>query len=145
MKQPIIFLDIDGVMNGSEVPYEESWGIDICPAAKERLNRLVEETGATVIISSSYRFKYAYPKLGGILGLKRRVVSGATGRDIGERWRQIQAYLSENPTEAPFIILDDTWGFGPLEDRHVWVDPEVGLQDADVDIAITLLTVSDPE
>jgi hypothetical protein len=57
----VLFLDIDGVLNstaywwreGQDVPMGQAGAID--PAAVARLNRIIEATGAVVVLSSSWR------------------------------------------------------------------------------------------
>ncbi len=59
----IVFLDIDGVLNhegcwsqfGGPAPEGCKMQMPIAPECMERLNRLLEETGAYVVVSSSWR------------------------------------------------------------------------------------------
>lgn len=56
----VVFLDIDGVLNHCDTPSglatdTEPLPIPIAPECMARLNRLIDETGAKVVISSSWR------------------------------------------------------------------------------------------
>lgn len=52
----IIFLDMDGVLaNGKYVQHDGMWGID--PDCQHRLGRVLRETGAELVISSSWRMR----------------------------------------------------------------------------------------
>jgi histidinol phosphatase-like enzyme len=129
----IIFLDIDGVLNSnkwfnSDEYRQESgtasdamimlvnhqWHLD--PKAIQLINRLVDTTGAEVVISSTWKIKYDVDQLNEMLTER-----GATFKAVGRtphvqgrmsehvpRGREIQAYLnslSEQP--ETFVILDD--------------------------------------
>jgi len=52
----VIFLDIDGVLNcSSEGPVIGSV-LDICPKRLDMLKQIVEQTGAVIVVSSTWRF-----------------------------------------------------------------------------------------
>lgn len=81
----IVFLDIDGVINRSRTNHHvvptrnEPLPIPVDPACVACLNRLIKETGAKIVISSSWR-KYArWQDLGPAL-----VRHGLVGEVIGE-------------------------------------------------------------
>jgi len=51
-----IFLDVDGVLNcRSEGPVINSV-YDICPRRLDMLRQIVEQTGAVIVVSSTWRF-----------------------------------------------------------------------------------------
>ena len=66
MNTPIIFLDLDGVLNYENYwvnrrkrPLREEWHIRyFCPLAVKRLNRITDETKARIVFSSSHRFYF---------------------------------------------------------------------------------------
>ena len=55
------------------------------------------------------------------------------------RESEIAAWLALHPEVTSFVILDDDEEFGALAPHHVRVDSAVGLADADVVRARTLL------
>lgn len=114
-----IFLDIDGVLNHQRW-YEYYWenklqhtdtDYDIDFRAVERINCLVEETGAEIVISSSWRLdmdntvsrlKHA--------GLKCTPTKRIEGCEFGDnspiRGELIADFLHDNPCDN-YVIIDD--------------------------------------
>jgi hypothetical protein len=151
----IVFLDIDGVLNsgtwyrtfldaGRRVP---SPPFD--PAAVARLDRLTRETGAYVVLSTSWR---AFPEIPrwlsdhGFTG----VICGRTpgirhryGSNI-ERGHEIAWWLRNRALEGipvqQWVILDDDDDMGAMAPWLVRTDPVSGLEDEDVERAIAILT-----
>lgn len=81
----VIFLDIDGVLNhGGTRPTTlategEPPPLPIAPECMARLNRLVAETGAKIVISASWRLRASWQDLGQVLvrqGLVADVIGG---------------------------------------------------------------------
>jgi hypothetical protein len=54
--QRIIFLDIDGVLNCKRTPNPRKFPYVIDPLLLERFKRVVECTGAEVVLSSTWRY-----------------------------------------------------------------------------------------
>lgn len=128
----LIFLDIDGVLNShafwdvatqAERHKEEGFPMcDIDRNAVEILNELIAETGAKIVISSSWRNLFSHFHLAHILGemglvgeivgvTPRLHVKGDYGRSI-PRGCEIDAWLHKNYTyrydeTVRYIILDD--------------------------------------
>lgn len=145
MTNPIIFLDIDGVLNSSEFVQAigDKWTMDeVDPKAVERLNKIVEATGAEAVISSTWRRIHS-------LGFIKRVISNAGGKVSviddtpklgGLRGGEIQKWLDENPGHDKFVILDDNSDMEPLSNFLVQTTWDWGLQDEHVERAIEILT-----
>lgn len=160
----LLFLDIDGVLNCHEDIF--ATGIHtIDPVKVRRLNRIVRETGAEIVISSAWR----YMILSGAMtldgfrymlnthGLDPSVkLHGCTTSDelLSTRAAQIDAYLRAFGRPA-HVVLDDgsderqrdellpTMTQSLLAEhaaQWVKVNGEVGLDDACVAQAIALLT-----
>jgi hypothetical protein len=114
MKTPIIFLDFDGVLNQLGRTYggrdPERWVDADCVA---RVDRLVKETGAKIVISSSWRLGYSRFIMQGILQMKglgdvRNVVIDVTGGyDERPRGEEIQDWRTAHGHTGPYAILDD--------------------------------------
>lgn len=134
-KDKIIFLDVDGVLNGANrwnilayhILYKvglRKWArshIDIFGVHKlkvRRLSKIVEATGAKVVISSTWRSQWYIPYedkhdrdrlLEDMLRKYNIEVVGITGhsRD-GNRGKEILEYLSVHEDHiGSFVILDD--------------------------------------
>lgn len=150
----IIFLDIDGVLNGHG--YNELAGsTPILPRCVAHLNRIIAETGASVVISSAWRYMVhgGSMTLAGFAYLLKthqveqlRVV-GLTCRDeeIVSRGIQIAMWIIDHRAEVEsFVVLDDApddMDFAPVVARLVRCESMVGLTDRDADKAIAMLSV----
>jgi hypothetical protein len=95
MHKPVVFLDIDGVLNSKQWYAHDAathegisplsterklWEHSIDPDCVQRLNRILQQTGAVVIVSSSWRKKHALSEIVSILESRgfRGEVDGAT-------------------------------------------------------------------
>jgi hypothetical protein len=154
VRAPIIALDIDGVLNSARYFSEEYGEVDgrgvaayasaqIDPAAVAILNRILAETGADVVVSSTWRLMHRLPDLRGIL--RRR---GFAGRIIGRtpylngqpRGLEIQAWLDAQREQPPaFAIVDDDEDMAHLSHRLVRTTFAEGLTEADVSRLIAML------
>lgn len=157
----IIFLDIDGVLNNNEfllaqskagivlVNDEFDLGSQIDPTMVARLNSLIEQTGAMVVLSSSWRVMAGLGKTSMILrskGFKHRFV-GETPYMRGSypRGTEIQAWLTTNRMGASrFVVLDDDRDAGEGH-PHRFVLIKDGLCDDDVQSAVRILRSSNQE
>ncbi len=108
----VIFLDIDGVLNSDEyldkVKNSDIQGIerDIDVGKVKLLKRAIDETGARVVLSSSWRYTRNARYLKELLAnYEIRVDSTPYIQDI--RGLEIKKWLSENQGVEDFIILDD--------------------------------------
>ncbi len=167
----VIFLDIDGVLNhcntrDSRTPTaDEKLPIPLAPECVARLNRLVVETGAKVVISSSWRLFARWQDLGPAL-LRHGVVADIIDETPDlvndapwlERWRtregapfqyermergwEIREWLAAHPEVEQFVILDDCSDMAELKPWLVLTDPIDGLDDPDVERAKFLLCSS---
>lgn len=166
----VVFLDIDGVLNhcatrGPSATEGEPLPIPIAPECMSRLNRLIAETGAKVVISSSWRLFTSWEHLGPALvrhGLMAEVI-GETPDLVNdapwlERWRaregapfayermergwEIREWLAAHPEVEQFVILDDCSDMAELKPCLVLTDPIAGLDDPDVERAKWLLEQS---
>ena len=132
----LIFLDIDGVLGhfGSDGEFD--------PACIARLSALAEQTGAGIVIASSWREMYTPPEMQEILEQH-----GFTGQVVGEtptllglpRGEEIRAYVEAAGDVEAYVILDDNPDLAPVADHAVMIDDFVGLSDADVKAAADVL------
>lgn len=150
----ILFLDIDGVLNSqpfladSRVSYgSEIWpDAHIDPVCVSRLNRILAATGASVVLSSSWRMLISLEEMNAVL--RRR---GYIGPDIqsytpkaGPHWVErsceIWLWLKANkvPDEESYCVLDDSYD-AKIVGKFVHTSAETGLTEVDADKAIEIL------
>jgi len=109
-----------------------------------RLNRLTQESGARLVVSSVWR-KQGLQALRLVFdqqGVVARISGLTPTLDRVPRGREIRAWLDEHPEVESFVILDDD---ADMEDLRPWLvqtDPLLGLVDADVERALAVLSQS---
>jgi hypothetical protein len=147
---PLVFLDLDGVIN-DHTEHDNGYCGSL-PWCVAQLNRILRQTGANIVISSTWR--YLIPEamtpsgfqcllLSHGIDCRDRIV-GMTCRDeeLMPRGRQIRQWLDSNTngSSPPYLVLDDL-DLGIREFGHPFVqtDWKVGLTSADADAAIELL------
>lgn len=154
----VIFLDIDGVLN-CDTTTNRIFGYDFVDDDKvDRLKRIIDETGAKVVLSSTWRTGwYDLEKGRGntldadlFIALERRLLkSGIEMIDktpvfkghLSVRGQEIRYWIehSEEDIES-FVILEDWESLYPYNDDNiVWTDGYDGLTDKDVESAIKIL------
>lgn len=151
-KRKIIFLDVDGVLNSDhfiaeyldEHPNENPISEDVLDKhAINRVYNIVTQTGALIVVSSSWRWDEAAYK-----ALKRQLSEG--GVSIYDcthteliyshgRAQEIQQWLDENKCDN-FVIIDDAEITIPeLAAHHVKTTFLEGLNDTKMNEAISIL------
>ena len=152
----VVFLDIDGVLNSKNTKaYTPSGCCGIEKALLKRLRRIIESTGAKVVLSSTWKTeldknlhpvspdgKYMLNKFlyeGKFFLFDKTIDSG----NSFNRGKEIVLWLEEHNYVTEFVILDDIYfddfdRFG-LTDRFVNTDPTIGLTDENVETAIAVL------
>jgi hypothetical protein len=125
-KIKVIFLDIDGVLNVYSHDHDE-FGSQFMPQFVNNLKRVVEETGAKIVISSTWRY-------GGLQRMKdlweKRNLPGEViditpdcndlfnegsfvFLDQIERGHEVEYWLDEHPEVERYVIFDDDNDFLP--------------------------------
>lgn len=156
----LVFLDFDGVLNSHQwfnhlhnktkddklVLVETDDMLD--PDAVERVNKLVEKTGAKVVISSSWRILHSLESLNTILkkfGARFEAID-VTLRLHEERGIEIQTYLDSVESKGfaveAFVILDDDSDMAHLRNTKHFVKTTFkdGFTDWHLEEAIKVLT-----
>lgn len=143
----IIFLDIDGVLNSWESFKEFKTMWILSPENIKQLNRIIEATGAKIVISSSWRnCKEIKDNLNDYLindcGIKGEII-GKTPLVSFHRRRglEIKTWLDDWQGESieQFVILDDDSDMIPLMHRLCKINIQVGLTEERADEAIKML------
>ena len=134
---------------------------DLDPVAVQRLNRLVRETDAKVVVSSSWRHGRTLAELRCILeavGFEGPVIGKTPNyvpnrdpmskRQVGQRGDEIHTWLEAaslfDIEVEQFVILDDNDDMSHLMDRLVLTTMETGLLDWHVDQAVEMLKQPKP-
>ena len=119
MHKPVVFLDIDGVLNskqwyahdaasheGISLTERKLWEHSIDPDCVQRLNRILQQTGAVVIVSSSWRKKHALSEIVSALesrGFRGEVEGATSANGTLSRAEEITEWLAENRPELPTL------------------------------------------
>lgn len=108
----VIFLDIDGVLNSDEY-FEKIRNLDIQGIEQEidiekikLLKKAINETGAKVVLSSSWRYTRNGQQLKELLS-KYEICVDSTPFIQNKRGLEIKQWLSEHQCIEDFVILDD--------------------------------------
>ena len=161
----VCFLDVDGVLNSERfferTGRQDRFGVGsdrLDPEALARLDRVLEATGAEVIVCSSWRYAVSPRELAQMMaevGFKHpeRVV-GQTEHSAHEsdtpRGDEVRDWLAmerercevepEREPVTSYCIIDDDDEFdGEQQDYYIQTDREVGLTDHDARRAIAIL------
>ena len=160
----ILFLDIDGVLNTKwwytqmdrNTP-RDKYGYAFDPRAVANLKKIVEETGADIVMSSSWKSMglsqmkemWSVRNLpGNIIDitpdyLSESLLNSDLNNDevLYERGCEIKGWLSLHKDEAiHYAILDDMDDILPeQQQRFVQTDPELGITEADAKTIICIL------
>ena len=125
----VIFLDFDGVLNVIPQGHDDFGGI-FHPQFVDNLKRILDETGAKLIISSSWRhgglermkrmweFR-GYP--GDIIAITPDLWRNVVGEDFHERMErghEIQSILDRMPEITNYVIIDDDDDMLPSQRSH---------------------------
>lgn len=168
----VLFLDIDGVLNNHAwLMTEPARMIEIPPDDRGRpvyyagrfnpdlvseLNRVIDETGANIVISSSWRI------MGGemltnvfeLVGIKGKIIGLCTGDDMidpktnlflgaAQRGTLIRNWLDLNGERwgvTQWAVVDDSGDMDKVRDRFVQTDFTEGLTRENADDLISLLS-----
>jgi HAD domain in Swiss Army Knife RNA repair proteins len=103
--QRIIFLDIDGVLNCKRTPNPRKLPYIVDPPLLERFKRLLERTGAEVVLSSTWRYDPA-----GLFSAKHQGIPFIDViPDMPDKPRrdEIRSWLNGHSNVGRFAVLDD--------------------------------------
>ena len=149
---PLLFLDIDGVMNTvGGMSLHKSKSV-FTPASVIALRRIMQATACRVVISSSWRMdqmsllETVFADHGLHMILER--IIGSTPvldpRDAPTREDEIGCWLHGSPYRGRMAILDDEPCLGELSPWHVRIPNDAGLDEFSALEAVKLLTEGMP-
>lgn len=149
----VLFLDIDGVLNSEDwVERTKKSGEitvsltrDLDRDAVSVLNSIITQSGAKVVISSSWRVFHDLWEMKSILqrhGFVGEVIDMTPRRAPNPPYRrgnEIQAWLDQHPEVKSFVIIDDDADMEHLLDKLVRTDWMYGLREEHVAPALKVL------
>lgn len=149
----VIFLDVDGVLNNRYTAARSPGGYrGVSDELIRNVRKIVEETGARIVLSSDWRliredpergkdYKYLARKL--LFTGRIRIFGHTDDISWSKRGQEIRTYLDHHPQITEYVVLDDNpfRDFGPcgLKDHLILTDPNKGLTQKDVQRAICIL------
>ena len=140
----VLFLDIDGVLIPLPTSGEQIDDPQPSREAIENLNLLIQITGTSVVVSSTWRVDRSVMELDALLkswGFRFDVLDKTTqsGGD-DDRAKDIQTWLDAHHGVENFVIIDDDrQELAALGKHLVMPKPDVGLQIHDVGEAVRIL------
>jgi hypothetical protein len=151
----IIFLDFDGVMDTAYydhmlskqgLPGNDPYGTVFDPNCVHNLRRIIDNTGADIVVSSSWKHFMTYKEfleMWDTRGLPGFVTDVTPIPDMRRnRGDEIDAWLNECNVECQYVIIDDLDGSNFNEHqipRLLVVNPFFGLDEDTAERAIYLL------
>ena len=151
----MLFLDIDGVLNTERqheychsrgISNSDEYGYLFDPVAVRNLAKIIEKTGADIVVSSSWKHFMSYKEFldmweyRGLPGFVTDVTpTPAVRRNRGD---EIDAWLNECDVDCQYVIIDDLDGGNFNEhqlSRLLVVNPFNGLDEEIAERAIAIL------
>jgi hypothetical protein len=143
----IVFLDFDGVLNSRRFYLERpSSEFKLDSVAVDRLNRLIQCSGANVVVSSTWRLGRSIRELQKVLGsygFEGKVIGRTPQLNNCYRGFEIREWVADHPDVdlESFVILDDDADMVDLALRQVQTNHNFGLCGRHVRDAIDVLSV----
>ncbi len=163
-QRKIIFIDFDGVLNTTrnvwnrkhqDLPLSDKYGYLFDPVAVANLAKIIEKTGAEIVVSSSWKMygletirqmwaernlPYSIADVTPDAVITFDLDSFATADGCVGRGREIALWLENAPINTRYVIVDDVDDMLQVQKTFtVLVDSEVGITEADADRAIAIL------
>lgn len=141
----LVFLDFDGVLNCDVSVSQLGTRYKFWPPSIKALNELLAQSGARIVISSTWREHWTLSENAALLeqaGLLPGRIVGKTSVSGGERGNEIDCWLKSVPYPVEsFVILDDKDDMAMHRQRLVQVDPKTGLGIKEARQALEVLVV----
>ena len=102
----VIFVDVDGVLNSDDFIDSVKGKQDIDIKTVLLLKRAIEETGAKIVMDTSFRYTQSFLKVQEML-LQNGIMFDKTPFIDNERGKEIKQYLSKHKDIEDYILLDD--------------------------------------
>lgn len=148
----VIFLDFDGVMdtayydnylNYMGLPEKDKYGVVFAPDCIANLRRIIDETGADIVVSSTWKDFMTYKEILEMWEYRKLpgFVTDTTPTCSRKRGDEIDSWLEECNTECEYVIIDDmdeTQFNEHQYDRLFVVNPYDGLNEQTAEKVIQL-------
>ncbi len=146
----VIFLDIDGVLVTYETIKRRDKSRHFCEKSVSQLNRIIAETSAKIVLSSSWRIGADFKKLNNHFfenGIVSPIIDSTPSildkNENGiylavERSVEIKEWLSKHLEVTNYVVIDDDWD-ARIEDHFVKTSMDTGLHERAADMAIKIL------
>lgn len=134
----VIFLDIDGVMNGaaSRPDHRRGFAAWLEPTNVAALNQIVAATGAVVVVSSSWRLAIPWDEMRAAfrdVGCLAELHDRTPDLDARDRQREVIAWLTAQAVPpSRFVVIDDDFLMPDLPGALVRTSKLCGLTEHDV-------------
>lgn len=102
----VIFVDVDGVLNSDDFIDSVKGSQDIDIKTIRLLKNAVNETGAKIVMDTSFRYTKSFLKVQEML-LQNGILFDKTPFIDNERGKEIKQYLVEHKDIEDYILLDD--------------------------------------
>lgn len=149
----IIFLDFDGVLNTEYYQgllqfqgkqWQDEHGAFFDPKAVRQLKRVIDTTGADIVVESSWKYLglEAMQELWRGRNLPGKVIDITPSlTDNASKGEEIAAWLSEHATpDTRYVIIDDEYVVLDSQIPYfIWTNPYEGLTEEQSDRAISIL------
>lgn len=147
----VIFLDIDGVLNGNLfISKDDRAGVLIDDTRLDLIKQIIDATDAKIVLSSSWREHWeknetecddAGRKINEIFAAKGLSIFDKTPKCHNDRKKEIINWLQVHPDVSDFVVIDD--GFfeeGILKNHFVLTSKlRFGIDENDAHKAISIL------
>lgn len=152
MNKTVIFLDFDGVLNTEQYRAElllggksdrDHWGPLFDPRSIHNFRVIVEETGASIIVTSTWRYIHGFQGLKDMW--KERSLPGKLmgilpcDSMMPTRGEEIADYLKVHKDWTCVILDDDDEYNSAQSSMFVKINPDVGISESDARKAIEIL------
>lgn len=117
----VLFLDIDGVLNSDKWMYERNKNerykflpypmCEFDPECVKRLNRILKETNAKLVVSSDWRFTKGLDSIFFAVDIESEIYDTTPLVFKGIRGQEIALWLKNHPEFTKYVILDDNAEF----------------------------------
>ena len=102
----VIFVDVDGLLNSDDFIDSVKGSQDIDIKTIRLLKNAVNETGAKIVMDTSFRYTKSFLKVQEML-LQNGILFDKTPFIDNERGKEIKQYLAEHKDIEDYILLDD--------------------------------------